>query len=84
MTTNYFILGAVVAVIFFLVKFLEMRLMADELKPLKTLIREMLIVYVSTVAGVMILNQFNVVSALGGEAVNAKVAPPAFVDNPGF
>ena len=48
---NIFVIAGIIAVIFFIVKFLEMRFVDKESKPLKFLVRDTLVVYVSVVAG---------------------------------
>ena len=79
---NIFLLAAIIAVSFFLFKFLEMRFILKEGRPLKLLIRESLQVYISAVIGLFIAGQFKVVSntvnTIGGGNVNV------FVDTPGF
>lgn len=79
---NIFLLAAIIAVSFFLFKFLEMRFILKEGRPLKILIKESLQVYISAVIGLFIAGQFkvvqNTVSSIGGANVNV------FVDNPGF
>ena len=78
---NIFVLSTLIAIVYFLAKFIEMRFVLKEIKPLKVLIRETLLTYVSTVIGLFIANQFDMmktaVNAIGG-GVNV------FVDNPGF
>jgi len=79
---NIFVLGAVISIIFFLCKFLEMRFILKDVKPLKFLIRETLHVYISVIIGLFIANQFNLIKGavdnMTGGGVNV------FVDNPGF
>lgn len=81
---NLFVLAAVVAIVYFFSKFLEMRFILKEVKPLKVLIRETLHVYVSVVLGLFIADQFslvtNAVDKLSGKGNNVA----AFVDAPGF
>ena len=48
---NIFIVAAAIAFIFVLAKFIEMRFIEKEPKPLKILVRDALLVYVSVVAG---------------------------------
>jgi len=78
---NIFVLSTLIAIVYFLAKFIEMRFVLKEIKPLKVLIRETLLAYISTVIGLFIANQFDMmktaVNAIGG-GVNV------FVDNPGF
>ena len=56
---NIFLVSGIISVIFFIAKFLEMRYVDDEPKPLKILIRDSLVVYVSVVFGSFILEQLN-------------------------
>ena len=77
---NIFLIAGIISVIFFIVKFLEMRYIDDEPKPLKILVRDSLLVYVSVVTGNFILEQLNPV-------INDSVMPTeplAFTDNPPF
>ena len=77
---NIFLVAAVISVIFFIAKFLEMRYIDKEPKPLKFLIRDSLLVYVSVVAGSFIISQLNPVIH---ETIVPQV-PVAFTDNPPF
>ena len=54
---NIFFVAAIMSVIFFIIKFLEMRYVDKEPKPLKFLIRDSLVVYFSVVIGNFILGQ---------------------------
>lgn len=77
---NIFLVAGIISVIFFIAKFLEMRHIDNEPKPLKILVRDSLLVYVSVVAGNFILEQLTPV-------INETVAPGvplAFTDNPPF
>jgi uncharacterized membrane protein YcfT len=82
---NIFLLAAIIAVSFFLFKFLEMRFILKEGRPLKLLMRESLQVYISSVIGLFIAGQFKVIqntvnNTIGGANANVNV----FVDSPGF
>ena len=46
---NIFVVAAIVSISFFIVKFLEMRYIEKENKPLKLLIRDTLLVYFSVI-----------------------------------
>ena len=52
---NIFIIAAVISIIFLIVKFIEMRYIEKDSKPLKLLIRDALLVYFSVVSGYFIL-----------------------------
>lgn len=80
---NIFVLSILISIVYFLAKFIEMRFILKENKPLKILIRETLFNYISTVIGLFIANQFDMmktaINTLGrGGGVNV------FIDNPGF
>jgi hypothetical protein len=75
-----FIIAGVISIIFFIGKFLEMRHVEKESKPLKYLIRDSLLVYVSVVFGLFIINQLNPVIQDNSLLEN----PVAFTDNPPF
>jgi hypothetical protein len=75
---NIFIVAAIISVVFLIAKFLEMRFIEKESKPLKVLIRDALVVYFSVVAGHFVIDQINPVFKGG------KTLTPVFTDNPGF
>jgi len=79
---NIFLVSGIISVIFFIFKFLEMRYINinDEPKPLKFLIRDSLLVYISVIIGSFILDQLKPVM---NEIVVSEV-PLAFTDNPSF
>jgi len=77
---NIFLIAGIISVIFFICKFLEMRYVDEEPKPLKFLIRDSLLVYVSVVFGCFILDQLKPVI----NESNLVESPLAFTDNPPF
>lgn len=78
---NIFLIAGIISVIFFIAKFLEMRYVEEESKPLKILVRDSLLVYVSVVLGGFILDQLNPVI---NETEILSSVPLAFTDNPPF
>jgi len=78
---NIFLVAAIISVIYFIAKFLEMRYVDKEPKPLKILVRDSLLVYVSVVAGHFIINQLQPVIH---ENIAQNSIPLAFTDNPPF
>jgi hypothetical protein len=78
---NIFVLSTLISIVYFLAKFIEMRFVLKEIKPLKFLIRETLLVYLSTVVGLFIANQFDMMKSVAN-SVGGGVS--VFVDNPGF
>jgi hypothetical protein len=77
---NIFLVAGIISVIFFIAKFLEMRYIEKEPKPLKFLIRDSLLVYVSVVFGNFIIEQLKPVI----NEVEVPSVPLAFTDNPPF
>jgi hypothetical protein len=75
---SIFVNAFIISIIFLIVKFLEMRFIDKESKPLKLLIRDALVVYISVVAGHFLLKQIHPVIHHGGNA------PKVFTDNPDF
>jgi hypothetical protein len=75
---NIFVIASVIAATYIIAKFIEMRFIEKESKPLKILIRDALVVYISVVFGDFIIRQVNPV-------INSVAkATPVFTDNPGF
>jgi RsiW-degrading membrane proteinase PrsW (M82 family) len=85
-STKLAIIGVVVAVVYFLLKFIEMRFVdSDNQKPVKVLVRDSIVVCISSVLAVFILNQFEHISSGSGAGGGSGGATPAvFVDTPGF
>ena len=75
---NIFIIAAIISIIFLIVKFIEMRFIEKESKPLKFLIRDALLVYFSVIISNFVINQINPV------VNNIQKITPVFTDNPGF
>ena len=73
-----FILASVVAIVYILFLFLEMRFIVKENKPLKLLFRDGLLVYLSVLVGDFMLNQF---APLGKSMIGA---PKVFTNEPDF
>lgn len=77
---SVFYTAGAVAVIYLFVRFIEMRFIVKENKPLKVLFRDGLIVYLSTVAGYYVLEQ---IQPLANSTLDTgKVA--AFTNQPDF
>ena len=79
---NIFIIAGVIAFIFLLVKFIEMRFVEKEAKPLKILFRDALFVCISVMFVYFIMEQLKPVMQSGG--INSSSTPAVFTDNPGF
>jgi len=73
-----FVLAAVIAIVYIVFLFLEMRFILKENKPLKTLFRDGLLVYLSVLLGDFLLNQL---APLGKSVMKT---PNVFTDSPDF
>ena len=77
---SIFVTAGVISIVFLLAKFLEMRYIEKESKPLKLLIRDSLIVYFSVIASNFVMEQLSTTV----ESVGGKKVTPIFMDNPNF
>lgn len=77
---NIFLVAGIISVIYFIGKFLEMRYIDNEPKPLKILVRDTLLVYVSVVCGNFIIDQLQPVL----NEADIQDNPLVFTDNPSF
>ena len=77
---NIFIIAGVISVIFLISKFIEMRFIEKENKPLKELIKDTLIVYISVLSGFYLLDQLSPMM----ESVGHDSVPAVFTGNPEF
>jgi hypothetical protein len=78
---NIFVVAAIISITFLITKFIEMRFIEKESKPLKLLIRDSLLVYFSVIAGDFIIGQVNPIIQGG---TSGSHVTPVFTDNPGF
>ena len=79
---NIYIISGIIAFVFFLGKFIEMRFVERESKPLKTIVKDTLLVYVCTIVAFMILEQLKPI--MQESAGGAPITQIAFTDNPTF
>lgn len=68
-----------VSLIFLIFKFIEMKIIDKDNKPLKSLVRDTILVYFSTIASLFIIDQFNSDLIDGSSSTTA-----VFTDTPGF
>uniref|UniRef100_A0A6C0EW95 Uncharacterized protein n=1 Tax=viral metagenome TaxID=1070528 RepID=A0A6C0EW95_9ZZZZ len=78
---NVFIVAGIISFTFIITKFIEMRFIEKENKPLKLLIRDALLVYFSVICGYFIFDQLNPIIING---VEGNKITPVFTDNPEF
>jgi hypothetical protein len=80
MSSNIFVNAGAIAIIFLIMKFIEMRFIEKENKPLKELIKDTLIVYISVLSGFYLLDQLSPMM----ESVGHDITPAVFTGNPEF
>jgi hypothetical protein len=76
---KYIMHSGIIAFIYLLMKFAEMRIVIKETKPIKELVRDTIMVYLSSMVGLYIIDEF----MPSGEAVK-KTVTNVFTDHPGF
>lgn len=77
---QYIIVSLVTSIIFFLVKFIKMRFIDKENTPLKDIIKETGYVFISSILGGYLIDQFKFNNILE----NIKETPSVFTNEPGF
>ena len=75
---KYIIHAGIIAFIYLLIKFAEMRIITKEPRPLKELLRDAVIVYLSSVVGLYVITELMPTASVKNEAMNV------FIDAPGF
>jgi len=75
---KYIIHSGIIAFIYLLMKFVEMRIVAKEIKPVKELIRDTIIVYLSAIVGLYIISEFMPTNSIMKTVTNVFTDPPGF------
>ena len=77
MSNSIYVIGFAISAVYLIFKFIEMRFILKENKPIKLLARDTLIVYLSVLMGNFVMKQ------LGASEISAKV-PQVFTNSPDF
>ena len=77
---NQVITSLIISLLYLIIKFIEMRFILKENKPLKQLFIDSLIVFISSMISLILLDQFNLNELIGG----TKISPAAFINTPDF
>ena len=77
---NQVLTAGIISIIYFLIKFIEMRFILKENKPLKHMVIDTIIVFISATITILLLDQFNLNELIG----NVKSVPGAFINKPDF
>ena len=75
---KYIIHSGIIAFVYLLMKFVEMRIVVKETKEMKELIRDTVIVYLSSMIGLYIINELMPSNSV------TKTVTNVFTDAPGF
>ena len=75
---NIFANAGIIAVVYSLIKFVEMRMILKESRPVKELLRDSIIVYISTIAGMFVIDQMGSITTMGKKSTNVFVGNPEF------
>ena len=76
MENSFFVSGGI-SIIYLLIRLIEMRVILKEMKPIKDLARDTIIVYLSSILGIFILEQFS-------SGIAKPTHTTAFTGNPDF
>ena len=76
---NIFLFAFVISAVYLFIKFFEMRLIAKENKPVKTLVWETLLVFIASMGGVFIYEQ---ILPVGEQLIQTQ--PAVFTGEPDF
>ncbi len=75
---NIFLVAGIIAFIYFIFKFIEMRFVDKESKPFKIIFRDCLVVYFSVILGKFIIEQVIPIT----ETILPSSVPMVFTDDP--
>ena len=79
---NIYIIAGIISFVYFLGKFIEMRFIERESKPLKVIMKDTLLVYVCSIIAIMVLDQLKpIIEESSGIGPITQIA---FTDNPNF
>jgi hypothetical protein len=70
--------AGIIAVVYLLIKFIEMRFIIKESKPGKEILRDTVLVYFSTVIGIFVADQMQTIDITGKNSTNVFVGKPEF------
>ena len=77
---QYILVSIITSIIFFLIKFIKMRFIDKESEPLKNIVKESGYVFIASLLGGFLMDQFKFNNILE----NIKETPSVFTNEPGF
>tara|TARA_B100000674_G_C37892722_1_gene939792 strand:- start:119 stop:355 length:237 start_codon:yes stop_codon:yes gene_type:complete len=78
MSQSIFVIAGMISIVYLIIKYLEMKFVLKENRPMKIMIRDAIIVYLSVVSGNFVLEQF------GGVKNVVKAPTEIFTNEPTF
>jgi hypothetical protein len=79
---NIYSISAVVCIVYFLIKFIEIKYISKEVRPFKLLVRDSLLVFLSALIG--IYGMENIHRIIDPSNSNIHIQSNVFTDNPTF
>ena len=77
---NQLLLPAIICIIYFLLKYIEMKFIFKNVKPLKELLKDTGIVFIVSLVSIIVIDKFN----LNEMVTDIKSTPTVFTSNPDF
>ena len=78
--TNNLLISSIISIVYLLFKFFDMRFIKKQNLPIKDLILDSCVVFISSLLTFFLFDQFNLNDILSSESAS----PEAFVDKPNF
>lgn len=75
---NNLLIAVIIAISYFIIKFIEIKFIKKEEIILKPLVIDSLIVFISSLLGIMIYEQFNASNIIGNDDIKAFTSNPEF------
>ena len=83
-----FFVAGIIAILFFFVKFFEMRFVTKEVKPLKVFVIDSMYVFFTSMISIFLIKQFKILKSPNGDDglcfAGGSSSVQAFVDKPNF
>ena len=80
---NFYIVSITISIIYVVLKFIEMRFISKENVAIKEIIRDTVMVFISTIGGMFIIDQIKPLGTVIKRTTGTQ-PPSVFADAPGF
>ena len=81
---NFYIVSITISIFYVVLKFIEMRFISKENVAIKELIRDTILVFISTIGGMFIIDQIKPLGTVIKTTAGGLQPPSVFADAPGF